>query len=222
MSSIRRSPAHRLLSIGLLALLGAGVACKARDKAPVPPPQAPADTTPAEPAAPEPAPPAPVVAAPIEVRPSCDQFQLTENGAAAVRIGDARDSLRTRCPILGDSTAADVEGNIQGTVVVGVGGSTMVAQIAADRVNGIFVTDPRFRTMDGLGPGILLGSLMQMPGALALEGVNDLSIIVNAHCGLYFQIPKPPVPEDGKRWTSVAAEMPAGTSIERVVVRGCR
>jgi hypothetical protein len=223
-TSIRRSPGRLVLSIGVVALLGAGVACRAREKAPAAPPQTPAVDTAAEETPPQPVAPAPVAAAPVVVmRPPCDQFQITENGAGAVLIGDARDSVRTRCRVLSDSTAADGDGTIQGRLMVGVSSSTMVAQIANDRVNGIFVTDSLFQTIDGLGPGMLLTSLLRMPGAIVLEGVNDLSLVVSAHCGLYFQIPKPAVlPEGGARWADVAAALPAGTRIERVVIRGCR
>jgi hypothetical protein len=106
--------------------------------------------------------------------------------------------------------------------VIGVSNSSMVVQVAGDRVNGLFVTDSTFRTADGLGPGTLIAPLLQMTGALVLEGVNDLSIVVQAHCGLYFQIPRPTVmPADGQRWTDVVRAMPQGTSVERVVVRGC-
>lgn len=222
--SVRRSPGRIVLSVGILTLLGSGVACRTREKkAPAAAPQAPAvDTAEAAPAAPVAA--APVAAAPVEVvRPSCDQFQITENGVAAVLMGDPRDSVRSRCRVLSDSTAADGQGTIQGTVVVGVGSATLVAQIANDRVNGIFVTDSLFRTADGLGPGTLVRALLQLPGAVVLEGVRDLSLVVNAHCGLYFQIPKPAVlPQGGSRWTDVVAALPPDTRIERVVVRGCR
>jgi hypothetical protein len=217
--SVRRTAGRRVLSIGLLALVASGIACKARKDAPAAPPQIPADTTPAEAAA-----PAPVVAAPAEaVRPACDQFQLTENGAAAVLIGDPRDSVRARCSILSDSTTTDGEGKIQGNVVVGVSGSPVVVEIANDRVYRLAVTDPQFRTADGLGPGMPLSQVMQLPGAVVLEGMHDLSIVVSAHCGLYFRIPKPAAPpENGGRWTDVVAALPQGTPVERVVVHGCR
>jgi hypothetical protein len=223
-TSIGRSPGRVMLSIGVLALLGAGVACKAREKAPAAAPQAPAADTAADAAPAEPSAPAPVAAAPVEVaRPSCDQFQITENGAGAVLIGDPRDSVRTRCRVLSDSTAVDGDGMVQGRVVLGVGGSTLVAQIANDRVNGIFATDSLFRTLDGLGPGTLVRSMLQLPGAVVLEGVHDLSLVVAAHCGLYFQIPKPAVlPEAGGKWADVVTALPPDTRIERVVVRGCR
>jgi hypothetical protein len=157
------------------------------------------------------------------VRPRCDQFTVTENGVGAVEIGDARDSVRTRCVIMSDSTAQNSEGPAQGNVVVGVGGSPLLVEIADGRVYRLAVTDPLFRTADGLGPGFAIARLLDMPGAVVLEGVHDLSIVVNAHCGLYFRIPKPATPpENGGRWTDVVRAMPEGTPVERVVVHGCR
>jgi hypothetical protein len=218
---IRRTSAHRALSIGMLALLAPGVACKAKRDVP-PPPAAVADSTPSE--EPVAAEPVPVAAAPIEVvRPRCDQFTVTENGVGAVEIGDPRDSVRTRCIIVSDSTAQNGEGPVQGNVVVGVAGLPLLVEIAEGRVYRLAVTDTLFRTRDGLGPGFAVGRLLDLPGAIVLEGVHDLSVVLNAHCGLYFRIPKPAIPpENGGRWTDVVRAMPEGTPVERVVVHGCR
>jgi hypothetical protein len=216
----RRLPG--VLSIAMLALLGSGVACTAKHDAKLPPPAAAPDSAPAE--EPTPVAPAPMAVAPIEVvRPRCDQFTLTENGVGAVEIGDPRDSIRTRCIVVSDSTTQNGEGAVQGNVVVGVAGSPLVVEIADGRVYRLAVTDTVFRTHDGLGPGFAVARLLDLPGAIVLEGVHDLSVVVNAHCGLYFRIPKPAtVPENGGRWTDVVRAMPEGTSVERVVVHGCR
>jgi hypothetical protein len=208
----------------MLALVGSGVACKPRhDKPATPPPAAEAaDSTPVE----EPVVPvaAPVAAAPIEtIRPPCDQYQLTDNGAGAVQIGDPRESIRTRCVVLSDSTAQEGEGGPRGKVTVGVNGSPLEVEITDDHVYRLAVADTLFRTMDGLGPGTPVTRLLDLPGAVVLEGVHDLSIVVNAHCGLYFRISKPATPpENGGRWTDVVRAMPPSTPVERVVVHGCR
>jgi hypothetical protein len=211
---------RHVLPIGVMALLASGIACKARHDATPPAATVAVDSTPVE----EPAAPAPVAAAPLEVvRPACDQFTVTENGIGAVEIGDARDSVRTRCLILSDSTAQNGDGAFQGNLVVGVNGSPLMVEIADGRVNRLAVTDTLFRTRDGLGPGIAITRLVDMPGAIVLEGVHDLSVVVGSHCGLYFRIPKPATqPPDGSRWTDVVRALPPDTPVERVVVRGCR
>ncbi len=214
-TSILRTRGHRFLTIGVVLLLAVGVACKAK-KAPPPPPEKAAEEVVAEPP-----PPPPVPVAAIEIRASCDRYLLVENGTGAVQMGDARDSVRARCRILGDSTTADDQG-VHGTLVIGVGSSSAVTQIADDHVNGLFVTDTLFRTSDGLGPGTPVLSLLEMTGPIVLEGITDLSIVVEAHCGLFFRIPKPAVsPQNGQRWTDVVKALPPDTRIERVVVRGC-
>jgi hypothetical protein len=225
----RRAPRPRVLSICMLVLGGAGRACKPRhDAPPTPPPSADAaDSTPVEEAG---APvavaavAAPVAVAPSEtVRPTCDQYQLTDNGVGPVQIGDPRDSIRTRCIVLSDSAAQEGEGGTRGKVIVGVNGSPLEVEIADDRVYRLTVADTLFRTMDGLGPGIAVTRLLELPGAIVLEGVHDLSIVVSTHCGLYFRIAKPATPpENGGRWTDVVRAMPADTPVERVVVHGCR
>jgi hypothetical protein len=68
-----------------------------------------------------------------------------------------------------------------------------------------------------------VAGLLELPGALVLEGEHDLSVVVNAHCGLYFRITKPAtMPANGTRWSDVVRAMPQGTPVERVVVKGCR
>ena len=223
-TSFPRAPGPRVLSICVLALLGAGLACKPRHDAPPTPPAAVADSTPVEEdAAPVPV-AMPVAAAPIEtIRPTCDQYQLTDNGVGPVQIGDPRESVRSRCIVTSDSTAQEGEGGVKGKVMVGVNGSPLEVEIADDRVYRLVVADTLFRTMDGLGPGTSVTRLLDLPGAMVLEGVHDLSIVVNAHCGLYFRISKPATPpENGARWTDVVRAMAPSTPVERVVVHGCR
>jgi hypothetical protein len=220
-ASIRRTPVRRALFIGSMVLLASGIACKSRHDAP-PPVATVVDSTPAEePVAPA---PVPVAVAPVEaIRPTCDQFTVTENGIGAVEIGDARDSVRTRCLVMSDSTAQNGDGNFQGNLVVGVNGSPLVVEIADGRVNRLAVTDTLFRTRDGLGPGVAVTRLIDLPGSIVLEGQHDLSVVVGSHCGLYFRIPKPATPPpDGGRWTDVVRALPPDTPVERVVVRGCR
>ena len=223
--TIARPIGRRVLSISALALLATGVACKPRHKTPPAPAAAAlADTTPEEEVAAAPAPVVtPVAAAPSDdIRPTCDQYQFSDNGVGPVRVGDPRDMVRSRCLVLSDSTAQDGEGGMRGTVVVGVNGSPLEVEVADGRVYRLTVVDTLFRTMDGLGPGTPVTRLLDLPGALVLEGVHDLSIVVSAHCGLYFRIPKPAaIPENG-RWNDIVRAMPAGTSVERVVVHGCR
>jgi hypothetical protein len=222
-TSTRPSPGRWALSIGLLAVLGPTVGCKAR-KEPPPPPAAVADTTPSEEVAVAAPAAAPVAVAPVEeYRPSCDQYQLTDNGAGALRIGDPRDLVSTKCRVLSDSAAQEGEGGVRTNMVVGVNASPLVVEIADDHVYRLAVTDSLFRTLDGLGPGVAVTRLLDMPGSVVLEGVHDLSVVVDAHCGLYFRVPKPAtLPENGTRWSDFLRSLPPGTPVERVVVHGCR
>lgn len=217
---------RRVLSVGTLALLGAAVGCKPRHKAKAPPAVAAVDTTPATPEPEQVAPaPAPVFVAPVEAeRPRCDQFTIRENGIGAVEIGDPQDALRNRCVVLGDSTAIDAtDGLPRGNVVIGVNGAPATVQIAEGKVYRITVTDPQFRTDDGLAAGMPIAAMLDLPGAMVLEGEHDLSVVVSAHCGLYFRITKPTnLPMQIARWSDVVRAMPQGTPVERVVVHGCR
>lgn len=220
--TLARPIGRRVLSTVALALVATAVGCKPRHKTPTPPPAAAVDSTPEETAA-APAPVVtPVAATPDDVRPTCDQYQFTDNSVGPVRVGDPRESVRSRCIVLNDSTAQQGEGGVRGKVVVGVNGSPLEVEIADDRVYRLAVSDTLFRTMDGLGPGTAVTRLLDLPGALVLEGEHDLSIVVNAHCGLYFRIAKPTTPPENGRWTDIVRAMPAGTAVEHVVVHGCR
>jgi hypothetical protein len=220
-SRFGRRAAWRMLAVGALALLGTGVACKASPEAKAAAPEVPVDTTTPEPAEPI---PVPVVAAPVEaLRSTCDQYTIRDSGIGAVEVGDPHDALRTRCIVIGDSTADAGDGTVRGNLVVGVNGAPVVVQIADSRVYRLTVTDSMFRTMDGLGPGIPIVRMLDLPGAVVLEGEHDLSVVVGAHCGLYFRITKPAAPpENAARWADVVRALPAGTPVERVVVHGCR
>lgn len=219
-----RPIARRVLPTFTLVLAATSLGCKPRHKSPATPPAAAAvDSTPEEVAA-APAPVAtPVAAAPADdIRPTCDQYQFTDNSVGPVRVGDPRESVRTRCIVLSDSTAQEGDGRMRGKILVGVNGSPLEVEIADDRVYRLAIADTLFRTMDGLGPGTAVTRLLDLPGALVLEGAHDLSIVVDAHCGLYFRISKPATIPENSRWTDIVRAMPAGTAVERVVVHGCR
>src|SRR3954468_12601120 len=198
-ASIHRST-RRVLALGALALLASGVACKAK---PAPKAAAVAEA-PVDTATPEPVAPAPVpVVAVEEVRPRCDQYTIRESGIASAEIGDPDDTFRKRCSVIGDSTAVDsTDGGVRGSVVVSVNGSPMTVQVAEGRVYRLMVSDSLFRTTDGLGPGFPVTRLLDFPGAVGREGVHDLSVVVDAHCGLYFRIAKPAIlPENAGHWS---------------------
>jgi hypothetical protein len=218
---------RRVAWIGALALAGTVVACKAKSEAKAAVPTVAADTVAPEPVEPAPAPVAAMPAAPAPVealRYACDQYTIRESGVGAMEIGDAQDAFRTRCIVLSDSTAADPgDGTVRGTVVVGVNGVPVEVQIADGRVYRVTVSNPLFRTADGMGPGVSFVRLLDWPGAVVLEGEHDLSVVVNAHCGLYFRITKPATPPQSLAlWADVVRAMPPDTPVERVVVRGCR
>lgn len=220
--------ARRILPIvGAVIVLGSG-ACRTRTDAKAAASAAAADSVAPEPEPlPEPVAVAPAPAAPEPVEPErrrCDETTLRDDGIGAVVIGDAPDVLRTRCVVFADSTAADpADGRLRGSVVVGVNGAPMTVQVAEGKVYRMTVADPRFRTADGYGPGLPIARMLDLPGAVVLEGEHDLSLVVNAHCGLYFRIPKPAaLPANVGRWSDVVRAMPEGTPVERVVVHGCR
>ena len=214
----------RALWIGALALAGGVGACKAKPDAKAAAPvaadtatSAPVDSIPAA----QPVVAEQVAAAPVEaVRYACDQFTIRENGVGAMEVGETQDAFRTRCIIMSDSIS---EGSASGTVVVGVSGAPVEVQVTDGRVYRLTVSNPGFRTVDGLGPGVSVVRLLDWPGAVVLEGEHDLSVVVSAHCGLYFRIAKPAVtPQSLSRWADIVRAMPPDTPVERVVVHGCR
>jgi hypothetical protein len=210
-----------------LILVAAVIGCSPKADAKTAVPEVAVDTGTSESVAPEPAPvvAVPVVEAPVApMRRSCDDYTIRESGVGAMEVGDPHDTFRTACIVMHDSTATDAgDGTVAGTVVVGVNGAPVEVQIADGRVYRVTVTSPLFRTVDGLGPGVPVVRMLDWPGAVVLEGVHDLSIVVGAHCGLYFRITKPAtLPVEIARWTDIVRAMPPDTPVERVVVHGCR
>jgi hypothetical protein len=213
---------RRMLAVGALAFVGSAVACKAKSDAKVAAPAVAADTVAPEPvepvaaAAPE---PAPVVSAPLSpISRNCSDYTIRDNGIGAMEIGEPQSGFRTGCIVTSDSAASGT-----GTVVVGVNGAPVEVQVTDGNVYRLTVTDPAFRTVDGLGPGVSVVRLLDYPGAVVLEGDHDLSVVVGGHCGLYFRIAKPAtVAVNISRWADVVRAMPPETPVERVVVHGCR
>ena len=219
---------RRLIAMSVLCLL-ATAACKAKPEAKAATPPVAVDSTAPEPES-EPeaevaaAAPAPVISAPVEEQRSrCDQYTIRETGIGAVEIGDPHEAVAKRCIVLSDSaTSADGGSAVAGNTVFGINGTPVVAQIADGKVYRLTVSDPSFRTIDGAGPGVSIVRLLDWPGAVVLEGDHDLSVVVSAHCGLYFRITKPAANAVTlSRWADVVRAMPPDTPVERVVVRGC-
>jgi hypothetical protein len=226
-SARARRATWRVVSIAAIALVGAGVACTTKPDAKAAVPELAVDSATPEPVAPEPvAPePVPVVATPVAaMRRSCDDYTIREEGIGAMEVGDAHDAFRNSCIVSSDSTATDAnDGSVRGTVVVSVNGSLVNVQVTENRIYRLSVSDPAFRTVDGLGPGVPIIRLLDWPGAVVLEGDHDLSVVVSAHCGLYFRIAKPAMaPASLGRWTDIVRAMPESTPVERVVVHGCQ
>ena len=226
MKVTKRTTTSRALTTGALVLLGAVSGCKAKHEAKAA--TAAVDTAAA--AAPEPEPeqvavaPEPAPAAPaVEVRSRCDQYTIRESGIGAVEIGDPHEEVKSRCTVLSDSLTTNDASGTSGNIVVGVNGTPFTVQVADSKVYRMTVTDAQFRTADGMGPGMPVARMLDYPGAVVLEGEHDLSVVVDAHCGLYFRITKPAtVPENLTKWADYVRALPEGTPVERVVVHGCR
>jgi hypothetical protein len=226
-SARARRATRRVVSIVALALVGAGVACTTKPDAKAAVPVVAADSATPDPVAAEPvmAESAPAVVTPVAaMRRSCDDYTIREEGIGAMEVGEAPEGFRNSCIVANDSTATDAnDGSARGTVVVSVNGSLVNVQVSENRIYRLSVADPAFRTVDGLGPGVPIVRLLDWPGAVVLEGDHDLSVVVNAHCGLYFRIAKPAMaPASLGRWTDIVRAMPENTPVERVVVHGCQ
>lgn len=146
---------------------------------------------------------------------------LAEDGVGRVRIGATAAEVRATCDVARDTTALAGEGLSARTLLVRVGGDSVLAVVVNDRVQSISIETPAFRTSDGLGVGTPVHALLAQPGVQTFGGEGNVVLVVPQHCGMSFVLPprtagKFPIPTlEGLR------SLPASTTIARVLVFAC-
>ena len=156
-----------------------------------------------------------------ESRP-CGDKVVTDSGVGALRIGATVADVSQRCTIARDTTAPRAEGQEARVISVVFGSDTVEAEVVADRVWRIEVTDPAFTTADSLQVGTGVGALLDLPGLRPLSGEGNVFVMTTAHCGLSFQLSVPDTGMAAGRWQiDDIRGLPAATEVTRILVIGC-
>jgi hypothetical protein len=114
---------------------------------------------------------------------------LAEDGVGRVRIGVTAAEIRATCEVVRDTTAIASEGLSARTLLVRVGDDSVLAVVVNDRVQSISVETRAFRTVDGLGVGTPVRTLLAQPGVMTFGGEGNVVLSVPAHCGMSFVLP---------------------------------
>src|SRR5690606_19881765 len=149
---------------------------------------------------------------------------IDANGVGVFRIGATVADVLADCPAAVDTVALDIEGNLQRALVHALSeGEEIRAEIVDGAVWRVRVTTPAATTGDGMGVGVPLSRLLELPGIRTFEGEGRLFVTVAEHCGLSFRLNH--VPGRGEHrgvWTESALEkLPGSTRIDEVLVFGC-
>ena len=147
---------------------------------------------------------------------------VTDSAVGDLRIGATVTEVARRCTIARDTTERRAEGQSVRVIGVAINGDTVDAEVVADRVWRIEVTDPAFRTADSLHVGTALPELLGLPGLRPLSGEGRVFVMIAAHCGLSFQLSVPDTGRRAGRWRAADLRgLPASTNVTRVLVIGC-
>jgi len=152
---------------------------------------------------------------------ACGTPVLDGNGIGAVRIGMEVDSVKARCVVARDTVELRSEGEPERILVVVFGSDSVTAEVDSAHVWRLEIRSPRFRTLDSLGVGTPLGTLLALPGGVqGLTGEGGLFLLAEARCGLSFQLSAAGL--SGGDWQRARLRtLPDSTHVTRVLVVGC-
>ncbi len=147
---------------------------------------------------------------------------LSNDGIGDLLVGKSVDETKRLCDVASDSPQRDAEGQMQRTLVVQLGGETILAAIVDNKVWRLDVRTPRFVTKDSLGVDTPLRRIAHMRGAQFAPGEDGVYGFVADHCGLSFRFSLPVRPPAGGQWTVAAIDKDHGdAAVDRVLVRKC-
>jgi hypothetical protein len=144
---------------------------------------------------------------------------LTTAGVGALRIGLVAGEVASRCTVASDTIEPGPEGQERRVMRVRAGRSIVMAEIVADSVWRLTVSDSTIRTREGLGVGTSLGDLLEAGASWVGQGEGRTFVGVAQHCGLSFRLRSG---EALSRAGNVNAlrEAPAETLVDQVLVLG--
>jgi hypothetical protein len=153
---------------------------------------------------------------------ACGDEIVGEEGIGQLRIGTPVESLRQKCNVVRDTTAAGAEGMPARKVAVAFSRDTVEAEIVGGKVWRITVTSPRLRTRDAIGVGTTIGRLRQLKDPRGMMGEGQLFVATSQHCGMSFRLAGAgPRGQGGDLDRAGLFRLPEMTMVSQILVFGC-
>ena len=114
-----------------------------------------------------------------------DSTRIGPKGIGDLRIGMSLADVTQRCAVIRD-TIEYGEGQPQRFVYVRIGGAVAYVEIAKDSVWRMGTRDSLLRTVDGLGAGTAVRTLLASDPAWVAHGEGVVAVGLRRHCGLSF------------------------------------
>jgi hypothetical protein len=133
--------------------------------------------------------------------PACgisSESRVGEDGLGLLRIGVSLDAIRGSCAVISDEMVDSVSGRAR----VDLGRDTAQVELSNGKIRRITLTHQAYRTVDSLGVGTHIPTLMRLRDAVGLTERNRLYAVSPAVCGLRFMMmdpaPRPPAAQSGR------------------------
>jgi hypothetical protein len=159
-----------------------------------------------------------------EMKRCAGKLTLTGDGVGALRVGASVAQVRKACHIPKPRLKKGERPPPDDLLEFKIGPTPVQAQIEDGRVWRIVIDGPLLTTGDRLGVGSPVAALLAAGPARASQGEGVIYASLPGRCGLIFQLSyRPRRGEDRDAWTpDTLALLPANTTIERVMISGCR
>lgn len=144
-------------------------------------------------------------------------------GVGVLRPGASVAEVEAECSVVLDTVQAGPEGMPVRTLLVALGGDSVVAEIAADTVWRLRLTSSRFRTPAGFAVGTPAKVLAAANGARVQIGEGEVYMVVAGECGVSYRIA-------GVDFGTVAAarspeqalaDLPDSARVDRILIWRC-
>ena len=151
----------------------------------------------------------------------CARGSISDTAVAGLPIRASVASVKQHCHVLVDTTFAGLEGLPERTLEVQIGSDTLTAVIDSERVWRIEVQSTNLRSVDSLGVGTTLGTLLRHGRASASIGEGTYYLMLQSHCGLSFALPFFGHQDGGDLDEAALRALPDTLRVQEVLVFGC-
>jgi len=152
------------------------------------------------------------------------KLTLTGDGVGAVRVGATVAAVRKACHVGRVKKQRDDEAQLERVLEFKIGKTPITAELDHGRVWRVVVDGEDLKTLDKLGVGSPLSSLLAYGDVTAAEGEGWLYATIPGRCGVSFRLSyEPKTGEDRDNWTTaLLSRLPADTQVTQVLLFGCK